>query len=125
MYTLPHFYTPTLSLLPPLLYNLCSLLVRGCDFQYDANQVSLGSSLKKAIITGNIITVSLIYKVHMYVVVRLSFMDSLVWYICMYLSHHQYIKINEDAPLAIEHYKFYCSRGLLVCLVKLATHRLV
>ena len=38
---------------------LCSLLVRGCDFQFDGNQISLGSSLKKAIITGNIITVSL------------------------------------------------------------------
>ena len=35
-----------------------SLLVRGCDFQYPANQVDLGSTLKKAVITGNIISVS-------------------------------------------------------------------
>lgn len=33
-----------------------SLLVRGCDFQYPASQVDLGSTLKKAVITGNIIS---------------------------------------------------------------------
>ena len=34
-----------------------SVIVRGCDFQFDANQISLGSSLSKAVVTGNIITV--------------------------------------------------------------------
>lgn len=31
-----------------------SLLVRGCDFQYNGNQINLGDTLMKAIITGNI-----------------------------------------------------------------------
>ena len=32
--------------------------MRGCDFQFDANQINLGSTLKKAVITGNLFTVS-------------------------------------------------------------------
>jgi len=37
---------------------ICSLLVRGCDFQYDGAQIDMGNSLKKAVIVGNIFTVS-------------------------------------------------------------------
>jgi len=32
--------------------------VRGCDFQYDGAQIDMGNSLKKAVIVGNIFTVS-------------------------------------------------------------------
>ena len=35
-----------------------SLLVKGCDFQHDAPQIDLGSTLKKAVVMGNIFTVS-------------------------------------------------------------------
>jgi len=31
---------------------------RGCDFQYDGAQIDMGNSLKKAVIVGNIFTVS-------------------------------------------------------------------
>ena len=37
----------------------CSLFVKGCDFQHDAPQISLGNSLKKAIVMGNVFTVRL------------------------------------------------------------------
>ena len=36
---------------------LPSLQVRGCDFQQDGNQINLSTTLKKAVITGNIFTV--------------------------------------------------------------------
>ena len=48
-YPHPHAHTHT---------HTHSLLVRGCDFQYPASQIDLGSTLKKAVITGNIISVS-------------------------------------------------------------------
>ena len=38
--------------------NFNSLLVKGCDFQHDAPQIDLGSTLKKAIVIGNVFTVS-------------------------------------------------------------------
>lgn len=40
---------------------LHSLLVRGCDFQHDGPQIDLGSTLKKAVVMGNIFTVGLNY----------------------------------------------------------------
>lgn len=39
-------------------YFLYSLMVKGCDFQHDGPQVDLGSTLKKAVIMGNIFEVS-------------------------------------------------------------------
>ena len=58
------FLPPSLSLFPLNYPVHVRVLVRGCDFQYDGNQISLGTSLKKAVITGNIITVTKVCNVH-------------------------------------------------------------
>lgn len=47
-----------------IIFLFFSLLVRGCNFQHDAPQIDLGSSLKKAVVMGNIFTVRLDYTIY-------------------------------------------------------------
>ena len=52
-----HSVQPHFGLISKPFCLLPSLQVRGCDFQQDGNQINLSTTLKKAVITGNIFTV--------------------------------------------------------------------